>query len=248
MRRTPLSYPHHASATSIQDTPSSTPQGHKQRQSTTTSIQTNTRIARQAEEEIYINKISAFVNSITNLRNTNPNIINKHNSSVGKNTPNYTLNFKYKSTNKHQNLWLSNANTSEHLLGRNSHTSHYYNNNNNSTNFNFEMFFTRIEQQLGKTITTTSTTIMINSDNSNATPTPNYPTNNNNPIKITAMYVNSLVSLSTRLDHFNFLKTNNLDITLVSVTKLNQKHKIQFKDFNIIRSDRPNGFIEGHHY
>ncbi|KAI4474574.1 hypothetical protein M0804_014776 [Polistes exclamans] len=77
---------------------------------------------------------------------------------------------------------------------------------------------------------------MININNNSASSTPNYLTNNYNPIKIAAIYVNSLVSLSKRLH-----QTTNLDITLVSETKLNKKHKIQFRDFHIIRSDRPNG-------
>ncbi|KAI4474387.1 hypothetical protein M0804_014885 [Polistes exclamans] len=82
---------------------------------------------------------------------------------------------------------------------------------------------------------------MNNSNNSSASSAYNYPTNNNNPIKIAAINVNSFVSLSKRLDLLNFIKTNNLEIILVDETKLNKKHKIQFKDYNIIRSDRSNG-------
>ena len=57
-------------------------------------------------------------------------------------------------------------------------------------------------------------------------------------LKIASINVNSIVSFNKRYDLYTFAKTHNLDVILVCETKLNARHKLQFADFNIIRTDR----------
>lgn len=59
-------------------------------------------------------------------------------------------------------------------------------------------------------------------------------------LKIIALNVNSLIAIRKRhfLDHF--LKENRPDIVLVCETRLKPKFKLSFKNYKIVRSDRPN--------
>lgn len=57
-------------------------------------------------------------------------------------------------------------------------------------------------------------------------------------MKIIALNVNSLVSLSKRSELSIFLNRHNPLALLLSETKLNKKHKIIFNGYNIIRTDR----------
>lgn len=45
--------------------------------------------------------------------------------------------------------------------------------------------------------------------------------------------------LNKKYDLLNFISNSNLDILLVSEPKLNKNHKLQFTDYNVIRTDRP---------
>lgn len=64
-------------------------------------------------------------------------------------------------------------------------------------------------------------------------------------VKLAAINVNSLISLNKRYDLLQFLNSNNVDIALISETKLSSKYKIEFSDFNIIRNDRNNNNAGG---
>ncbi|KAK2582806.1 hypothetical protein KPH14_008895 [Odynerus spinipes] len=55
-----------------------------------------------------------------------------------------------------------------------------------------------------------------------------------------AKNTNSIVTYQRRLDLEEFIKGNNLDIALLSETKLNKMHKIDIEGYDIIRTDRPN--------
>ena len=57
-------------------------------------------------------------------------------------------------------------------------------------------------------------------------------------LKIASINVNSIVALNKRYDLFSFAKTHNFDILLLCEIKLNFRHKIQFTDYNFIRTDR----------
>ena len=59
-------------------------------------------------------------------------------------------------------------------------------------------------------------------------------------LKMVAINVNSIIQNQRRGSLLNFLKKNDPDIAALGETKLNHKHKIEFKDYNIIRRDRPN--------
>lgn len=61
-----------------------------------------------------------------------------------------------------------------------------------------------------------------------------------NKLNIAAINVNSIIANYRRLELYEFMKTHHHDILLLSETKLNPKYKIQFKEYNIIRTDRPN--------
>lgn len=53
--------------------------------------------------------------------------------------------------------------------------------------------------------------------------------------------VNSIITKERRHELFKFIEKNgNPHIILISETKLNQKCKIQFKNYILIRTDRPN--------
>lgn len=59
-------------------------------------------------------------------------------------------------------------------------------------------------------------------------------------LKIASINVNSLISLSKRTDLYSFVTDNNLDVVLICETKLSQRYKIQFSNYDLIRVDRPN--------
>lgn len=59
-------------------------------------------------------------------------------------------------------------------------------------------------------------------------------------INIASINVNSIIANYRRLEFLEFLKKHKHDIILLSETKLNSKHKIQFQNYTIIRTDRPN--------
>ena len=61
-----------------------------------------------------------------------------------------------------------------------------------------------------------------------------------NKLKMISVNVDSIITNQRRNSLLNFLKIHNPDIVAISETKLNSKHKIDFKDYNIIRRDRPN--------
>lgn len=64
----------------------------------------------------------------------------------------------------------------------------------------------------------------------------NYPSQ----IKIAAINVNSLITNYRRFELLHFAQLHNLDIILISETKLNSKYRLQFKEYNIIRTERLN--------
>ena len=82
------------------------------------------------------------------------------------------------------------------------------------------------------------------SQNPPATPAAQAPETSETPpaplatLKVASINVNSLVSHSKRYDLLNFLTENKIDIALICETKLNSRHKTQFADYEIIRSDR----------
>lgn len=61
-----------------------------------------------------------------------------------------------------------------------------------------------------------------------------------NTIKLCAINVNSLAANKRRYDLQDFITNNDIDIALISETKLHSKHKPIFKDYSFIRTDRPN--------
>ena len=64
-------------------------------------------------------------------------------------------------------------------------------------------------------------------------------------LKIISINVNSLIQNQRRECLLNFIETHNPDIVLLNETKLNPKYKIHFKDFNLVRNDRPNSKLGG---
>lgn len=62
----------------------------------------------------------------------------------------------------------------------------------------------------------------------------------NTKIKMVAINVNSLGANKRRLDLLEFITENNTDIALISETKLNNKHKPSFRNYSLVRTDRPN--------
>ena len=64
-------------------------------------------------------------------------------------------------------------------------------------------------------------------------------------LKIISINVNSLIQNQRRDCLLNFTKTYKPDIVLINETKLNPKSKIHFKDFNLVRNDRPNSKMGG---
>lgn len=59
-------------------------------------------------------------------------------------------------------------------------------------------------------------------------------------LKIISINVNSIISNSKRDELTTKIKQHNPDIVLISETTLNKKHKFTLKDYDIIRTDRPN--------
>ena len=64
-------------------------------------------------------------------------------------------------------------------------------------------------------------------------------------LKIAAINVNSLIAHSRRLETYEFIKKNNLDVLLLSETKLSNRYNVQFTEYNIIRTDRPDSLKGG---
>lgn len=58
-------------------------------------------------------------------------------------------------------------------------------------------------------------------------------------IKIAAINANSIIKQQRRYDLKKFVEDNSLDITLISETKLSQRHKLIIDGHKIIRTDRP---------
>ena len=63
-------------------------------------------------------------------------------------------------------------------------------------------------------------------------------------LNIAAINVNSLIANHRRYELFHFAKTHNLDVILLSETKLSNKYNLSFKDYKLIRTDRKN-LIQG---
>ena len=59
-------------------------------------------------------------------------------------------------------------------------------------------------------------------------------------LKIVAINVNSIITNQRRYNLLKLLNKENPDLALISETKLNKIHKVQFKNYNIVRRDRPN--------
>ncbi|XP_033361652.1 uncharacterized protein LOC117239926 [Bombus vosnesenskii] len=59
-------------------------------------------------------------------------------------------------------------------------------------------------------------------------------------LKIIAINANSLISNQKRYSMLTLINKETPDIVLVSETKLNKKHKVHFKNYSMIRHDRPN--------
>ena len=70
-------------------------------------------------------------------------------------------------------------------------------------------------------------------------------TNNAKRIRIAAINVNSLIANHRRLELIQFAETYKHDFIFLSETKLNNKHVISFKDYSIVRRDRPNAIQGG---
>lgn len=66
-----------------------------------------------------------------------------------------------------------------------------------------------------------------------------------NNLKIIALNVNSIVSVSRRLNLLKFMEQHQPDILMLSETKINRHHQITFKNYKIIRQDRPNSHQGG---
>lgn len=62
---------------------------------------------------------------------------------------------------------------------------------------------------------------------------------------VAAINVNSIVTYHRRFELLEFLKKHNHDIVFLSETKLIERHKLQFKNYNIIRTNRPNSIQGG---
>lgn len=61
----------------------------------------------------------------------------------------------------------------------------------------------------------------------------------NTNLIITAINVNSLVTIQKRYDLLELARTTNSDIVLISETKLNASHQFNPADYNLIKTDRP---------
>ena len=58
-------------------------------------------------------------------------------------------------------------------------------------------------------------------------------------LKIAAINGNSIISNHKRFELLEFTTKFSHDLILISETKLNDKHKLEFEFFNLIRTDRP---------
>lgn len=66
-----------------------------------------------------------------------------------------------------------------------------------------------------------------------------------NSLKIIALNANSIVSVARRLNLLKFLERHTPDILMLNETKLNYRHIITFKKYNVVRNDRPNSQFGG---
>ena len=64
-------------------------------------------------------------------------------------------------------------------------------------------------------------------------------------IRIAAINVNSLIANHRRFELVHFANEYNHDVIFLSETKLNSSHVVSFKDYNIIRRDRPHAVQGG---
>lgn len=64
-------------------------------------------------------------------------------------------------------------------------------------------------------------------------------------LRIIAVNVNSIIKNYKRASLLALLEANAPDICLVSETKLNDKHNLEFQDYVVIRKDRPNSVYAG---
>lgn len=60
------------------------------------------------------------------------------------------------------------------------------------------------------------------------------------PLNIIQLNVNSIRSIAKRQELNTFIKSEKPHIILLNETKLNNKHKVEFTNYNFIRTDRPN--------
>ena len=64
-------------------------------------------------------------------------------------------------------------------------------------------------------------------------------------MKIISINVNSIITNQRQASLLKFINRYNPDILLLSETKINKIHKVQFKNYNIVRTDRPNATQSG---
>ena len=57
-------------------------------------------------------------------------------------------------------------------------------------------------------------------------------------LRCCAVNVNSICNVKRRYDLQSFLNRNNIDIALISETKLNHRHKVSIQNYDAIRNDR----------
>ena len=64
-------------------------------------------------------------------------------------------------------------------------------------------------------------------------------------IRLAAINVNSLIANHRRYELVQFTETHNHDVIFITETKLNKSHIVSFKNYNIVRRDRPNAIQGG---
>ena len=64
-------------------------------------------------------------------------------------------------------------------------------------------------------------------------------------LKIISINTNSIITNQRRADLIKLLENNDPDIALLSETKLVSKHKLSFKNYKMVRTDRPNSVQGG---
>lgn len=69
---------------------------------------------------------------------------------------------------------------------------------------------------------------------------PLQPPGSANIINFCAINVNSLGANKCKYDLYDFVVKNNIDVTLISETKLNNRQEPIFNNYALIRNDRPN--------